>query len=134
MKKIETFYYLLWFAYAKAYRKIWGDKLASLDSNAKGSSFPITWAGLTILTPFVLFLHTNTNKKSMLLLSFLLILAVGIYCFVMSGNKVKWGLYKIRFEEWITQKKSRNKLLLVLLLIVPILSLILSLCIFKYVH
>ena len=134
MKKIETFYYLLWFTYSKAYRKIWGDNLASLDSDAKGSSFPITWVGLTILTPFVLFFHTNTNKKSMLLLSFLLIMAVGIYCFVMGRDKVKWGLYKIRFEEWITQKKSRNKLLLVLLLIVPILSLILSLGIFKYVQ
>jgi hypothetical protein len=134
MKKMESFYYLLWFAYAKAYRKIWGDKLAALDSDAKGSSFPITWVGLTILSPFVLFFHTNANKKSLLLLSFILILAVSIYCFVMGKNKVKWKLYKNQYEEWVAQKKSRNKFLLLLLLIFPILSLILAVSILKYVQ
>jgi len=132
MKKIESFYYLLWFSYAKAYRKIWGNKLASLDSNAKGSSYPITWVGLTILAPFVLFFHTIENKKSILLFSIILLIPVIIYSYVMGRDKIKWELYKTKFNEWLLQNNPRNKFILLLLLIVPIFILTVSLIIYKY--
>ena len=125
MKTLEKFYYLLWYAYAKAYLKIWG-RLGSFDVDSKGSSFLITWFGLVFMLPVVFFLSINNYTIPRSLLSFfaIIILLLSIYCFNKGRNKANWEFYKNEFDNWLALNRKRNKKLLLLLLITPLFTLL----------
>jgi len=89
LKKIEIFYYLLCYAYAKAYRKIFGKKLGNIQTNDRALSFPITWFGITFVLPVFLFskIISADLKAAYLTLAILLLIVLVIYTFIQSRNK-----------------------------------------------
>lgn len=127
-KKIEYFYFLLCYAYAKAYRKIWGKKLGSFEVvRPESSSYPIVWITFTFWVP-VAFFSTFTNKEDKnryLIWVMTSLIIIGIYSFIISRNKVKWNYYMNFFDQWIVENK-KNKRYLILLLSTPIIVIILS--------
>ena len=122
MKKIEDFYFLLCYAYAKAYQKIFGKNLGNFQTNDRAISYPITWCTITFVLPIFL-LSNNISadlKAAYLALAVLLLVILVIYSFIQSRNKEKWKFYIEYFDQWLNSFKTRKKIFLFFLLIAPL--------------